>query len=289
MILWVVGILFLGAALLFFAAGLLISIQITRRHTGHTRRSPAEFSLEFENISLLTSDGVTLHGWWIPAGESRRTIILLHGQAGSMDPDLQYAPALHAAKYNVLMFDFRAHGRSGGSFSSVGWLERLDVLAAVQEAQRRGSRRIGLLGFSMGGRAAVLAAPFSQAIGALVSDDGPACLTTAVRGRLAESGIPGWLAKGLAWMAVNIASLRAGVDLSANDLLQRVSQVSPRPLLFIHGLHDPYITPGEFNAMVQAAGDHVQVWTAEAGHRLVDTLDPQEYRRRVIEFFDTSL
>lgn len=44
---------------------------------------------------------------------AERALILLHGQAGSsMDPNVQYLPALHAAGFHVLQFDLRAHGRS---------------------------------------------------------------------------------------------------------------------------------------------------------------------------------
>ena len=41
-------------------------------------------------------------------------MIFLHGHAGSMDPDVKYAPWFHERGISVLMFDFRGHGRSGG-------------------------------------------------------------------------------------------------------------------------------------------------------------------------------
>ena len=93
-----------------------------------------------------------------PQLNSSRTIIFLHGFNGSMDPDLKYASHFIKAGFNVLMFDFRNHGRSEGNITSLGALEVLDAEAAMQYARLRGSEKTGLLGFSMGGRVALLTA-----------------------------------------------------------------------------------------------------------------------------------
>lgn len=148
-----------------------------------------------EDVSFPARDGLTLRGWWIPVvptlalprrttgeGESDRAVIFLHGHGGSMDPDAQHAPAFHAAGFSVLMFDFRAHGRSEGQVSTIGYLERQDALGAVDFVKAKGVCRIGLLGFSMGGVVAMLAAPICPDVRAVISDGGPARLMSAVTG-----------------------------------------------------------------------------------------------------------
>ena len=52
--------------------------------------------------TCMTSDQVDLRGWWIPAEGSTRTVIFLHGYAGSCDPDLKYVPFFHEKGFNVV-------------------------------------------------------------------------------------------------------------------------------------------------------------------------------------------
>ncbi|MCX6026554.1 MAG: alpha/beta fold hydrolase [Chloroflexi bacterium] len=282
--LWLIPLLLI-VGLLALAEG--ISYRLTSRRAPNERRSPAEFGLTFEEIGFPARDGVGLRGWWIPAPGSARTVIFLHGQGGSMDPDVQYAPALHAAGFNVLMFDFRAHGRSQGDFVSVGYLERQDVLGALDWLAQRGQDRVGLLGFSMGGAVAMLTAPIAPQVRAIVSDGGIARLTSAIVGRLAEARVPRWGARPIAWLAVLFTSQRLGVNLFAYEPMRWVGKVAPRPVFFIHGGRDPYLAPGEFETLVAAAREPKRVWrVAEAPHREVDLTAPEEYRRRIVSFFE---
>ncbi|OIO96606.1 MAG: hypothetical protein AUK03_03685 [Anaerolineae bacterium CG2_30_64_16] len=281
-------ILFTLLALL--GAGMALSSMLTRRHKPDETRSPAEYGLDFADVIFPARDGLTLRGWWIPAADSKRAVILLHGQGGSMDPDVQYVPALHAAGFNVLMFDFRAHGRSAGRVSTIGYLERRDALGAVDFVRSQGIERIGLLGFSMGGIVAMLTAPLCPHVAAVISDGGPARLKTSLAVWAQERGIPSPLGVILARLALTFTSLRVGANQFRYEPLRWVGQIAPRPILFIHGDRDPYVPPRDFEALVAAAGPTAEVWRApEAGHRTVDQLYPAEYRRRIVTFFDQHL
>ena len=121
----------LALLLLLLAAGYAMSRRFTRRSEPDVQRSPAEYGLAFEEVEFPATDGLLLRGWWIPAPGSDRAVIFLHGQGGSMDPDVQYVPALQQAGLSVLMFDFRAHGRSEGRVSTIGYLERQDAWGAL--------------------------------------------------------------------------------------------------------------------------------------------------------------
>ena len=269
---------------------LFFSFQVTHRHTLEQARSPAEVGLAFEEVAFPARDGLVLRGWWIPAPGADRAIISLHGQGGSMDPDLQYLPDWHVAGFHVLMFDFRAHGRSPGQVSTVGYLERQDAQGAVDFVRARGIERIGFLGFSMGGMVAMLSAPLCPEVGAVVSDGAPARLWTGLAGRGLEWGVPPWLARPLGWLTIALTSLRLRVNLFRYEPVRSVGRISPRPLLLIHGDRDPYVRPAEFEALLAAARPPVEVWRVpEAGHRTVDQLYPEEWRRRVVGFFDRYL
>ncbi|MCX7683534.1 MAG: alpha/beta fold hydrolase [Anaerolineae bacterium] len=277
-----------GLALAVLAAGLGLSFHLTRRQYLSEVHTPSEHGLDFEEVTFAATDGLALRGWWIPAPGSDRAVIIMHGHGGSMDWDVHRAPPFHQAGFGVLLFDFRAHGRSEGRLATFGYLERRDVLGAVAFLKSRGVRRIGLLGFSYGGMAAILAAPDCPEVRAVVSDGGPARLRTAIAGRGTELGLPRWLVRPLAWWTVAITSARLGVNLFHYEPVRWVGKLSPRPILFVHGELDHYCT--DFDDLFAAASEPRAVWRLPGvGHTEASERYPEEFQRRVLEFFQAHM
>jgi len=282
------------AAVILTAIGLVLAVELvmsfymTRRFFLAEVHSPVEYGLAFEEVAFQAADGLMLHGWWVPAAGSDRAVVIMHGHGGSMDWDVHRAPALHAAGFNVLLFDFRAHGRSEGQTVTFGYLERQDVLGAARFLRGRGMRRIGLLGFSFGGIAAMLAAPICPDIAAVVSDGGPARLRTAITARGVELGAPRWLSALLAWLTVAMTSLRLRANLFHYEPVRWVGRISPRPILFVHAGHDQYLP--DFEDLYAAAQPPKDAWRVpQAGHTKISEVLPDEFQRRVIAFFDQHL
>jgi pimeloyl-ACP methyl ester carboxylesterase len=276
----IIPILFLGVCVAF-------SFVISHKQKQKVFVSPTEFGLAFEDIRLHTSDGIRLEGWWIPAGQTRRTIIFLHGYGGTYDPDLKYVPAFHDAGFNVMMFDFRAHGRSGGHYTTVGALEQRDCLAAIDFAVGRGSLSIGLFGFSMGGRVAILSAPQRPQVKAVISDGGPPRLNIIAAYELQKRGAYRGLSKILAFMMELGMCIGSGVNVFRLEPYVQAKKLSPLPVMFIHGGHDPYTRLDDLESMVKAAGSNAEIWRVdEAGHRDADVFRPEEYNQRVLTFFE---
>jgi pimeloyl-ACP methyl ester carboxylesterase len=273
---------------LVLAVGLAASFYVTSRQPRSAFHSPAEYGLEFEEVTFKAVDGLTLQGCWIPATGSERAIIVLHGHGGSLDWDIHRAPDLHAAGFNVFLFDFRAHGRSQGRLATFGYLERYDVKGALEFLKDRGVTSIGLLGFSYGALASMLSAPVYPEVRAVVADGGPARLRTALAARAVEFHVPRWFTAPMAWLTVAITSLRLGVDLFHYEPVRWVGKITPRPIFFIHGELDQYVP--DFNELYAAANDPKEAWRlAGVGHTKVSEVYPDEFRRRVIEFFDNNL
>src|ERR671932_1835701 len=123
---------------------------------------PPEGSVE-EVSFASTEDGLPLSGWFFRAVGAlpAPTVVLSHGVWTGRRECLPLALRFQAAGYNVLVFDFRAHGLSDGRYTSVGHLETNDVIGAVQYLKRRPEvdpTRIGVVGFSMGAAAPIQAA-----------------------------------------------------------------------------------------------------------------------------------
>ncbi len=252
--------------------------------------SPKDYGLDFEEVSFTAGDGIKLGGWYIPANHSARTIIFCAGANGSIDPDVIYAPWFHAANFNVLMFDWRAHGRSAGSITTLGYHERYDLIAAVEFAKSNGAHRIGVLGFSMGGAVALSTAAVTPSIEAVAIDGAFVHVLSAVAGGLIERGLADWLADALARLFLITTNLRLGINLFEIDPARWIDRIAPRPLLLIYGDRDPYVSKSEIDQLANRANAPKEIWrVAEAAHRNVHTLRSDEYRTRLVQFFDQNL
>ena len=97
---------------------------------GFLESSPSAVGLPFENITFVTEDGRTLHGWWIPHETARGTIIHCHGNAGNIGDRVWIAADLNRLGVNVFLFDYRGYGLSRGLPTEKGTY--LDARAAYE-------------------------------------------------------------------------------------------------------------------------------------------------------------
>ena len=252
--------------------------------------SPATYGLAAEAAEFQSGDRVTLRGWYIPAENSVKTITVCSGANGSLDADVHVAPWLHEAGFNVLLFNWRAHGQSEGEVVTLGFNERYDLIAAVQYAKLKGAERVGVLGFSMGGTVALATAAVYEDINAVVADSPFVYVLSAIAGGLIERGLPDGLSFLLARLFVITACLRTRLNLFDIDLARWIHRVAPRPLLIIFGEQDVIASKSEVDMIFARARDPKEIWRVpEAAHRNIHLLQPEEYRGRILEFFNTQL
>jgi alpha-beta hydrolase superfamily lysophospholipase len=264
--------------------------QLTHPARNLTGGIPSDYGLPYEKISFPSYDGTILRGWFVPAIHPQATVVFCHGRAGSKAPDLIYVPQFRQHGFNVLLFDFRAHGESDGCKSSLVYYERRDLLAAIAYLQNRGIQTVGLMGFSMGAAVAIATAPLSPAVRAVIADSAFAELRTILVTYLQQQGIPRPLAVSLTSVIIWAAGLRLGCHLPDADPLRWVGRIAPRPLLLIHGGQDEGIPVSDARRLHTAAGEPKELWVVpEAKHRCADKVCPKEYMRRVLGFFDRWL
>ena len=187
----------------------------------------------------------------MPAGrDTRAAVVLMHGFSWHRLPWLAgFVPWLQR-RYHVLQFDFRGHGSSDDALISLGTLEQRDVAAAVHFLAGRGLGPIALMGISMGGSVAIMAAP-DLPVAAVVADAAYADLRDPIANRMREVGYP--LARLGASLVLAAASLRARVWLRSP--MGRVAQIAPRGLLLISPGEDRLVSPHQSQRMFRAAGE----------------------------------
>lgn len=113
--------------------------------------SPADVGLTYEEVTFPASDGVALHGWYVP-GEAPATLVWFHGNAGNISHRLVNLRGIHdRVRVSVFLFDYRGYGRSAGSPSEEGTYRDAEGAVALLE-QRTGlpAERLIYFGRSLG-------------------------------------------------------------------------------------------------------------------------------------------
>jgi pimeloyl-ACP methyl ester carboxylesterase len=244
---------------------------------------------------VVTADGVSIAGWYVPAangvGPTGPTVVLVHGWDSNKSEVLKYAVPLHPT-FNVVAIDERDGGRSGQAISTFGLHEKLDVEAIVDWLERtKHPDHIAVMGNSMGGGAAVLAAAGDPRIEALVLDSTHAHVSNILERRLevdaghpAMPGTPALIAG--FW-------LRSGVDLMQADPINAIPALGKRPLLLIHGgadVHDlPALSVDLMDQKAAASGVPVEMEICPAGtHGQVIDACPTLWGQWIVGFLDRS-
>jgi fermentation-respiration switch protein FrsA (DUF1100 family) len=112
--------------------------------------TPADIGLEYEDVRFSTSDGVTLHGWFVPARDAGHVLLHCHGNGGNISHRLDSIRLFHDLGMNVFIFDYRGYGLSGGRPDEEGTYR--DAEAAWNHLLGRGfsAGRIVVHGHSLG-------------------------------------------------------------------------------------------------------------------------------------------
>jgi fermentation-respiration switch protein FrsA (DUF1100 family) len=255
--------------------------------------TPALSDLEYEDVSFPSrEDELNLSGWYLPVEDGEAVIIMVHGaERHRADPTIgmmDIASGLVEHGYNVLMFDLRGHGDSGGSRMSAGYYEQRDLLGAVDYVRGRGFERIGVLGFSVGAVTTLMATAGNDDIDAVVADSAFADLRDMMEPEFSRrTKFPGFFLSPVLF----VVKIMYGIDFNAIKPVEVVSDIAPRPVFFIHGELDDTV-PLEHVYRLHEAADNPdsQLWVVpEAAHVRAYVTYPEEYIDRITAFFDAAL
>jgi uncharacterized protein len=243
--------------------------------------------IEGKAVQFDSESGSTIHGWFIPGAKGAGAVLLMHGVRANRLSMLDRARFLSRAGYSVLLFDFQAHGESGGKHITFGYLESRDAQAAVKFLHTVvPGERIGAIGVSMGGAAALLASPPLN-VQAMVLEMVYPTIDEAVADRLSIR-LGGWarlLTPLLTWQLKPRLGLRTE-DLRPIDHLDKINAAK----LFIAGSDDLHTTIAESRRLYEAATIPKDFWVVSgASHIDFHQAATDEYESRVLEFFHRYL
>ena len=206
---------------------------------------PGGFGLEVEDTWFRTSDGLTLHGWWIPHPKAQGTILYCHGNSGSIAHQIGVFRFVKRLRVNIFGFDYRGYGRSEGAPSEQGLYR--DARAAydhLTEEIGQDPRSIVLFGHSLGGAVAIDCAQDRRIAGLVVQSSFTHLKDAA---RFSIPSLP--------------LHLLARRQFDSIDKIRRLSV----PKLIIHGSADATLPVELAQSLYQAAREPKELYVVDGG------------------------
>ncbi|MEW5799247.1 MAG: alpha/beta hydrolase [Bacteroidota bacterium] len=251
--------------------------------------SPLHLQLPYEQFNFLASDAISLlNAWFIPAKNPKATIIYLHGVGDNKMSGLLLANVFYRHNFNVLLYDSRAHGESGGKYCTYGYHEKHDVQIAIYEALKKFPQcKIGVFGTSMGAAVALQAASIEPRITAVVAEASFATLrqiTVDYQKRLLR--LPWHFLRNIAMKRSEIIARFKHREVSPIEAVKNIRV----PILFIHGKDDTFIKYQYSEEMYAVANEPKELWLIDkAHHNDVHEIGRSEYEGRIVQFFERYL
>jgi fermentation-respiration switch protein FrsA (DUF1100 family) len=252
--------------------------------------TPADYNLPFEDVTVTSPDGLKLAGWFIPS-QNGAVIIMQHGYKSTRREMLNEAEMVHRHGYGVLLTTVRAHDYSEGEMITFGMNEVNDMEAWYQYLLTRSDidpDRIGILGNSYGGMLAIQYASVNQNIKAVAADCAFSSLNDTVSTSVTYfTDLPAFP---FAPLIVYWAERETGFKLEDVDATKWIARISPRPVFLMQGGADVVISADSGQRLYDAAGEPKELWyEPNLGHVDFDSEMPEEFERRVVQFYDKYL
>jgi uncharacterized protein len=251
--------------------------------------TPFEFQADYEDVELVTADGVNFGAWYFRQPGSPQTVIVSSGHKGLRQGALGISIALWRKGFNVIVYSYR--GMLGSDLAPItfGIKEVLELQAVIAFARKRIPRaRIGLLGYSMGAVVSLLGAAGEPGVEALVLDSPFSELRTLlVENVRMRARLPG---RPFVWLAGLMLRARTGSKLADCSPLSVLSSLEPRPLFFIHGGADRITNVNHSRRLYDAYRGPREIWIVQgAPHTGAYFADRPLYVERVAGFFARHL
>lgn len=283
------ALLVIGMGLMFFMDYRAVSQEIAPAPSQVS--VPEDLPYAVEEVHFAGGDGLELAGWYVPP-QNGAAVILLHGYSGNRLHVTGYAKMLVKAGFGVLMYDQRASGESQGNFRAHGWIDAPDVggaIAYLKSLPEVDAQRLGIAGCSIGGQIALQGAAAYPELKAVWADGASAILAR-------DNPPPENWANALAYLSNLLIDwiYTWRLDMPRPPaMINIIGKIAPRPIMLVGGGNPrPYFGSEAPRAQRYAAyaGPNAQLWIiAEATHCDGPQQQPDEYEKRLVDFFNQAL
>lgn len=250
------------------------------------QRKSIEVEEKFE-VKICANDGIELvaqkYEFFL---DSPKWVILVHPYRASGEMMKKYAKKYQTENYNVLIPDNRAHGRSGGKYMGMGYLDQYDLLCWINYLiENRADAQIVLHGLSMGASTIMMLTgqeDLPKNIVTVIEDSGYCSVREYLTWKLEKKyhlpKIP----------LINL--LEIGFQLFAGYSMSDASAIEAMyncriPIMFIHGENDQTVHVNNVYKLYNATSSVKELYIVEnAGHGECLKKAPEVYWEKVFAF-----
>ena len=252
---------------------------------------PSDFGLRFKPFRVRGANAVLLRGYFISATtiKARATIVVLHGMGSAKETYFGFAQWLTQQGFNVVLYDQRAHGRSGGKYCTFGYYEKKDVSKVLNKILKKYAKLpIGIHGTSLGGAVALQALAIEKRLSFGIIESTFDTLENVIEeyGHDLLKFRSRWLVRHILSRSAAIAQFRP-FDIKPVESCRQIEQ----PMLLVHGDADEKIpisfNLNNFNALKTADKEFFIV--KGAGHEDVAEVGGAKYRQKLLDFLNRCL
>lgn len=239
-----------------------------------------------EEIYINSEYGYKLHGLYFPNGDSKKTIIICHGFTYTLYGSIKYMDIFYKKGYNVLVYDNRYHGISGGVNCTFGYYEKYDLKSFVDWVIERNGEEsyIGTHGESMGAAIVLLHGAIDNRLAFIIADCPYQSVREQFKYRLkTEYRLPSFPVLNISSLITKLKIKAFYKDISPLSIIDKIKT----PILFIHGDSDKYIPYSHsVNLYNKKNGPKMLYLAKGADHAKSYCVDKEEYEKKVNEFLD---
>ncbi|MBD8070345.1 alpha/beta hydrolase [Bacillus sp. PS06] len=265
--------------------------SILQREIAEGRFSIEELeNLNKESLMIPSKFGYSIHGWFVRSTANKKFMIISHGVTMNKINSIKYMKLFLNRGWNVIVYDQRRHGESGGNTTSYGHYEKFDlqsVVAWVKEHHGEDSI-IGIHGESMGAVTTLLYAGMVEDGADFYIVDCPfSDFKEQLRYLLKKDfKLPSFPVLPI---ANNLLKLRDGYRMEDVSPISVITNIKS-PVLFIHSAKDDYILPEMTKQLYQQKDGPKKLFIAKNGRHAYSYGDNQkEYEEAIDQFLEEML
>lgn len=216
---------------------------------------------------------------------SKKWAILVHGYSASSNDMMYMGRKFFKMGYNLLLPDCRGHGKSEGEYVTMGWHDRLDLLAWITKiVERDRNAQILLYGYSMGAATVMMASgeDLPKNVKCIIEDCGYSSVLEEFCYQLKKLfKLPKFP---FIYICEIVSSIIAGYKLSEASCINQVKKCKT-PLLFIHGEKDEFVPTEMVHKLFEAANCEKEIFIVpKAGHGVCENIDKANYWKTIDKF-----
>ncbi|SHO43118.1 alpha/beta fold hydrolase [Anaerocolumna xylanovorans] len=248
---------------------------------------PGEYcNIEGEEFFLRSKFGYHLYCMFFSVNNAKKTVIISHGDVNYI-PYLKYINIFFQRGFNVLVYDMRGFGKSGGDATTFGYYEKDDLSSCIDWVMNRCGTDgvVGLFGDSIGAAVSLQNMRIDDRVSFCISDcsfiDMPAWLKGSMGKK--EHILPVWIRYFFKSMLYKI---KTGISYKDISPFIAASEIK-KPILFIHGKKDS-IVPYEMSVRmydIKKGIKQIKLFD-NANHVTSYTQNKEEYDRTIGEFLN---